>query len=300
MRQEEEVFGQLLSFAERDSRVRVVLLNGSRVNPNVEKDELRDYDVIYGVTDIDSFVRDQSWIAAEFGELMIMQHNRSEEEGNEDETWEIFLMQFMDGVRIDLSFRFADKVSGLDDSLTKVLLDKDGRMGEVPPPSDRSYVTTQPDRREVEEAFNEIWWCSTNVAKGLRRGELPYAKFMLDVVVRDALVKVLSWHVGMNNRWSVNVGKAGRWLERLMPEELWASYARTYADGDSERIWDALFETGRLTRAVGLALADKLGCSYPLEEDRKVTEYMRRMREMGRIAGRPLLESSTPIDGPLP
>lgn len=276
MRQEEEVFGQLLSFAERDSRVRVVLLNGSRVNPNVAKDELRDYDVIYGVTDIDSFVRDQSWIAAEFGELMIMQHNQAEEVGEE---WEIFLMLFTDGVRIDLSFRRADTVAELEDSLTKVLLDKDGRMGEVPSPSDRSYITTQPDRREVEEAFNEIWWCSTNVAKGLRRGEVPYAKFMLDVVVRDALVKVLSWHVGMINGWSVNVGKAGRWLERFLPEELWASYARTYADGEPERIWDALFETGRLTRAAGVAVADKLGFSYPLEEDRKVTEYMRRMRE---------------------
>ncbi|WP_372630112.1 aminoglycoside 6-adenylyltransferase [Cohnella sp.] len=276
MRQEEEVFGRLLAFAERDARVRVVLLNGSRVNPNVAKDELRDYDVIYGVTDFASFAEDQSWIAAEFGELMIMQHNQAEEDG---EAWEIFLMLFTDGVRIDLSFRRADTVAGIEDSLTKVLLDKDGRMGEIPPPSERSYVTAKPDKREVEKAFNEIWWCSTNVAKGLVRGEIPYAKFMLDAVVRDAVVKLLSWHVGMNNGWTVNVGKAGRWLERFLPEELWTSYARTYADGDPERIWDALFETGRLTRAVGLAVADKLGCAYPLEEDRKVTEYMRQLRE---------------------
>ncbi|OXS58873.1 hypothetical protein B1A99_12990 [Cohnella sp. CIP 111063] len=276
MRQEKEVFGRLLAFADRDARVRVVLLNGSRVNPNVEQDELRDYDVIYGVTDIASSAEDQSWIAAEFGELMIMQHNQAEEDG---EAWEIFLMLFTDGVRVDLSFRRADTVAEIEDSLMKVLLDKDGRMGEVPPSSDRSYVTVKPDKQEVEKAFNEIWWCSTNVAKGLVRGEIPYAKFMLDAVVRDAVVKLLSWHVGMNNGWTVNVGKAGRWLERFLPEELWASYYRTYADGDPERIWDALFETGRLTRAAGLAVADKLGCAYPLEEDRKVTEYMRQLRE---------------------
>ena len=275
MREEQEVIGRLLDFARRDSRVRVVLLNGSRVNPNVAKDELRDYDVIYGVTDIASFSRDQSWIAAEFGEPMIIQHNQAEEDG---EDWEIFLMLFADGVRIDLSFRCADEAAQIEDSLTKVLLDKDGRLGELPPPSDRSYITTKPGGQEVEEAFNEIWWCSTNVAKGLRRNELPYAKFMLDVIVRDALVKVLSWHVGMNNGWSVNVGKAGRWLERFLPEELWASYVRTYADGDPERIWEALFETGRLTRIAGLAVADKLGCAYPLEEDRKVTAYMRQLR----------------------
>ena len=278
MRQEDEVIGQLLAFAERDSRVRVALLNGSRVNPNVAKDELRDYDVIFGVTDIASFARDQSWIGAEFGELMIMQHNQAEEEG---EAWEIFLMLFADGVRIDLSFHCADTVALIEDSLTKVLLDKDRRMGELPPPSDRSYVTEKPGKREVEEAFNEIWWCSTNVAKGLRRGELPYAKYMLDVVVRDALVKVLSWHVGMNNGWTVNVGKAGRWLRQYLPKKLWESYARTYADGDPERIWDALFETGRLTRAAGSAVADNLGYAYPLEEDRKVTAYMRQLRDAG-------------------
>jgi len=275
MREEKEVFGQLLAFAERDPRVKVVLLNGSRVNPNVLKDELRDYDVIFGVTDIAPFAQDQSWIAY-FGELMILQHNQVEENG---EVWEIFLMQFEDGVRIDLSFRLTENILLPNDSLTKVLLDKDGLVGELPPPSDRSYVTAKPDRQQVEEAFNEIWWCSTNVAKGLRRGEIPYAKFMLDVVVRDALVQVLTWYVGMNREWTANVGKAGRWLQRFLPEEIWEAYARTYADADSDRIWEALFETGALTRTVGLAVAEKLGYAYPMEEDRKVSAYLRRLRK---------------------
>lgn len=59
MRNEEEVLSQLLDYAKLDARVKVVLLNGSRVNPNVRKDDLRDYDVIFGVTETSSFVQNQ-------------------------------------------------------------------------------------------------------------------------------------------------------------------------------------------------------------------------------------------------
>jgi len=275
MRTEDEIIGRLLIFADRDPRVKIVLLNGSRVNPNAVRDELRDYDVIFGVTEIAPYADDTSWIAT-FGELMILQHNKVEENG---EQWDIFLMLFEDGIRIDLSFRQAERLVEPDDSLTKVLLDKDGLMGEVPPPDDSSYVTRRPSERQVDAALNEIWWCSPNVAKGLLRNELPYAKYMLDVVIRDALVQLLGWYVGMNRDWSVNVGKAGRWLEKFLPEEIWSTYVRTYADADPERIWDALFAVGEVARSAGAAVADRLGCAYPREEDRKVTAYMRRLRE---------------------
>lgn len=45
MRNEKEVLNQLLSFASNNDMVRAVLLNGSRVNPKVEKDIFSDYDV---------------------------------------------------------------------------------------------------------------------------------------------------------------------------------------------------------------------------------------------------------------
>ncbi|WP_239618148.1 aminoglycoside 6-adenylyltransferase [Cohnella mopanensis] len=274
MRNENEVIGQLLTFAEQDPRIKVVLLNGSRVNPNVKQDALCDYDVIYGVTDIAPYSEDQQWIAS-FGELMIMQHNQIEENG---EVWDIFLMLFNDGIRIDLSFRKVEHIVEPTDSLTKVLLDKDNQMGTVESPSDRSYVTSKPSRQQVEGAINEIWWCSTNVAKGLWRKELPYAKYMLDEVVRDALVTLLTWYVGMNNDWSVNTGKAGRWLERYLPDNLWTDFVRTYSDSDPERIWDALIATGELTRTVGVAVAEQLGYEYPHEEDRGVSQYIKRLR----------------------
>jgi aminoglycoside 6-adenylyltransferase len=182
------------------------------------------------------------------------------------EEWPIFLMLFTDGVRMDLSIRKTEQIIEPTDSLTKVLLDKDNLIRRVEPANDRSYITSKPRKQQFDEALNEIWWCSTNVAKGLWRGELPYAKYMLDVIVRDAVVTLLSWYIGMNNGWNINTGKAGRWLQKNLPEKVWIAFANTYVDGDLEHNWDALFETGELTRTVGKTVADGLGYEYPHAE----------------------------------
>jgi aminoglycoside 6-adenylyltransferase len=46
VRKENQVLHELLQLAQ-DERVRAVLLNGSRVNPNVKGDIFCDYDVIF-------------------------------------------------------------------------------------------------------------------------------------------------------------------------------------------------------------------------------------------------------------
>jgi aminoglycoside 6-adenylyltransferase len=124
MRNEAEVLDQVLGFAQDNDMVRAVLLNGSRVNPNVTKDIFCDYDIAFYVTDPEHFLIDRSWIK-HLGDLIIVQQNDWSEDGV---TGYIFLMLFTDGVRIDLAFDPLEQVEKfLDDSLTLVLLDKDER-----------------------------------------------------------------------------------------------------------------------------------------------------------------------------
>lgn len=281
MRNEQEVVQKLLDYAQNEPRVRAVLMNGSRVNPNAAKDIFCDYDIIFAVTDPVYFLENQEWIA-NFGELIMMQQNDILEDGQQ---WYIFLMLFNDGIRIDLSFRRADMINHyLDDSLTKVLLDKENAIRELEPPSDLSYVTHRPSQADYDDITNEFWWCSTNVAKGLWRDELSYAKFMMDVPVRDSMLMMLSWYVGMQHGWCVNTGKAGKWLQKYLPEDIWNSFVRAYAGSDRDEMWDALMEAGRLTRTVGTALADHLGYTYPMEDDTRVTEYLMRVRSLPKDA----------------
>jgi len=280
MRQEEQVLAQLLDFANEYDSIRAVLLNGSRVNPNVERDLFNDYDVIYAVTDPDAFARDLTWMDA-FGERIVMQHNVIDWGGE----GHIFLMLFQDGVRIDLSFRRIDQVHAtFTDSLTVVLLDKDRQLPQLPPPSDASYVTGRPGEALFQACLNEFWWCAPSVAKGLWRNELPLAKFMLDQVLRDCLINLLSWHAAMHHGWSLNVGKAGRWLERYVPEALWQAYLRTYSGSSYADNWTALTEACQLTSHLGRELALHLGYAYPAHDDDHVRQYIQRVYELPRGA----------------
>ena len=45
MRNETQVLGELLGFAETDARIRLVGMEGSRTNPSVPADIYRDYDL---------------------------------------------------------------------------------------------------------------------------------------------------------------------------------------------------------------------------------------------------------------
>lgn len=72
MRSEHEMLHTILQFAQEDERVRAVIMNGSHANPHAPRDIFQDYDIVFLVSSVDSFVQDRRWINS-FGELIIMQ-----------------------------------------------------------------------------------------------------------------------------------------------------------------------------------------------------------------------------------
>ena len=103
MRTETEILSLILSFANNEENIRAVLMNGSRVNPNAKKDSFQDFDIVYFVRDVESYKTDKTF-PSRFGELMIVQtpEDMSDPPAEGDGHYS-FLMQFMDGTRIDLN-----------------------------------------------------------------------------------------------------------------------------------------------------------------------------------------------------
>src|SRR5215470_1203076 len=130
MRSAEEMLGLIVSTAASDDRVRAVIMNGSRINPNARQDIFQDFDIVYLVTDVDSFKRDQQWINR-FGELMILQMpDAMGEPSLINDGRFAYLMQFTDGNRIDLTLFPIDSLTEYKkDSLSILLLDKDNVVG---------------------------------------------------------------------------------------------------------------------------------------------------------------------------
>ena len=71
-RTKEEMLTLIIGFADADDRVRVVLMNGSRVNPSVIKDPFQDYDIANLVTDVEPF-RDEAYVLPHFGEAIVVE-----------------------------------------------------------------------------------------------------------------------------------------------------------------------------------------------------------------------------------
>ena len=196
-----------------------------------------------------------------------------------------YLMQFADGNRIDLSLFPVSKLDKLEhDSLTLALLDKDGILPKFPPPNDSSYIPKPPTAKVYFDCTNEFWWVSTYVAKGLWRLEIVYAKHMLDLYVREQLMKMLNWYVGMKTDFQKNPGKMGKYLEKLLEPELWELLMQTYTDADYEHTWQALFAMGMLFRKVAIPVAQHFGFDYLYGEDERVSAHLQHVHDLPRDA----------------
>ena len=280
MRSEIEMMDLIVGAARADRNVRAVVMNGSRVNPNAKKDMFQDYDVVYYVRSVEAFKRDGG-APERFGEIMIMQ--TPEDMGDPPPVGDghyVYLMQFADGNRIDLSIVPVDRIGEVgEDSLTRVLVDKDELIGSLPPPSEKSYLPTKPNAKAFDDCCNEFWWVSPYVAKGLWREELTYAKHVLDTYVRSQLMKMLSWYAGDKTNYEKSTGKAGKNLRFLIEPALYDELKSTYADAEFSNIWDSLLCMGRLFRTTGRVVAAQHDFAYPERDDAAVTDYLERIRQ---------------------
>ncbi len=285
MRSEREMLDLIINTARQDERVRAVIMNGSRVNPNAPKDFFQDYDVVYLVTEKASFLADPAWIKV-FGELMILQlPDEMSDPPPEGKDHYAYLMQFADGNRIDLSLFPTNKLDQLeDDSLTLTLLDKDGILPKFDPPNDTSYLPKPPTAKKFFDCTNEFWWCSPYVAKGLWRHEIVHAKQMMDLYVREQLDKMLVWYVGIRNDFQESPGKMGKYLEKYLEPELWQLLLRTYSDADYNHTWSALLAMGDLFRRIAIPVAEHFGFQYPSGDDQRVTAHLRHVWHLPRKA----------------
>lgn len=285
MRSERETLDLILNIAKQDDNIRAVIMNGSRVNPNAPKDPFQDFDIVYFVREVEPYKRDLAFIQP-LGELMILQTPEDMvDPPAENDGHYTYLMQFLDGNRIDLSLYPLESIPARTaDTLTVVLLDKDHLIPELPPPSDRDYLPKPPTAKSFDDCCNEFWWVNPYAAKGLWRNELTYAKHVLDVYTREQLMKMLVWYVGVQTDFQRSPGKMGKYLKQYLAPDMWELLERTYADSQPEHIWESLFAMGSLFRQAARCVADHFGFHYPEQDDLNVTRYLQRIHTLPRDA----------------
>ncbi|WP_400245005.1 aminoglycoside 6-adenylyltransferase [Niallia sp. JL1B1071] len=281
MRTEKQMLDLVLTVANKDNRVRAVCMNGSRSNPNVPKDTFQDFDIVYIVDNMKYFLNEHDWVDV-FGERIIMQ--TPEDSSLFPSTLGgrfSYLMLFADGNRLDLILIPIEEKESYcqEDALTMVLLDKDGILPYVPPSTDKDYWVKKPTADQFADCFNEFWWVSTYVVKGLWRQEILYAIDHMNIV-RAMLLKMLEWKVGIETDFSLSMGKNSKYLKRYVDGQTWQKLMHTYPCGEYNQVWESLFSMTALFEETGLEVGKQLGYHYSLEEAEKVKSYLNHVRKL--------------------
>jgi aminoglycoside 6-adenylyltransferase len=279
MRSADEIQKLIIAIAKSDDSIRAVLLNGSRANSNIQPDAFQDFDIVYIVSNFESFVSNHSWTNC-FGEKLISQLPDEMTLGKDDNKETIgfsYLMLFTDGNRIDLTlFPIENLTTDFAlDSLTIVWLDKDELFSHVPASTDTDYHIKKPVEKCFLETCNEFWWVSTYVAKGLLRNEITYAKEMLETVVRPMFMKIIEWFIGTQTNFSVSFGKGGRLMKQYLSTVQYHQILTTYSDHQVESNWKALFMMTALFGEFATIVADKLNFTYNATEEQHVMAYLK-------------------------
>ena len=285
MRTDSQMMDLILNCAKEDDRIRAVYMNGSRTNPFVPKDIFQDFDVVYVVSETIPFIQDKEWIG-KFGHLIMMQ-----EPDNNDFGWGkdcafsksySFLMLFSDGNRIDLRFQTKELMVAEygQDKLTLPLMDKDGILPVIPAPCDSDYYVKKPSLNEYNGVTNEFWWCLQNVAKGIWRDELPYAKLMFEQTVRKSLDQMVAWWIGMQHDYQVSPGKMGKYFKNYLPVSYWEMYKETYSNSDYRYMWESIFISCKLFRILSEDVGEHFNFTYPINDDINMTKYLKAVRNL--------------------
>lgn len=276
MRTPDQILELVLRIAKEDENIRAVLMTGSRANEDCPADVYQDFDIVYFVRDVKPYWDNMAWIREHFGMPSVMQKPESMRLIPPDNDGDYaYLMIFPDGNRIDLQItanRYED-----DGEPSVLLLDKDGDFPQIQIKKDFWYIR-RPDSKMFSDCCSEFHWCLNNVAKGIGREELSYAMEQFNHYVRDMLILMLEWHVGVRHNFSVSAGKNGKYFKRLLPARLYESFTKTWSDADYAHMWEASFEMLHLFGEAAREVAKQLDFVYDEEQEQGIETYMNQVR----------------------
>ena len=264
MRTDQEILGLILETAKK-LQVDAVALSGSRTDTKAPKDEFQDYDVVYVVDDLDNLTSDLAWLD-QFGTRIIEQHNIL---GNR----RLYLMLFEDGNRIDLTLCPKDHIQEWVESEADFTVLEDPKGLFVPhSPSPERFWTSPASETDFEKSYNEFWWVSAYVVKGICRKQIIYATDHLYGICQQELLKILAWQVA-SDRGAVDIGKNYKYLFNYLPIEKEKEFSALLDFSSLDKITQSLFATMQLFHQEAQSLAQKMGFDYDKEVAEKMIEY---------------------------
>jgi len=286
MRTEHEIFELIIKIAKEDERIRAVYMHGSRANPSVDKDKYSDYDIVYVVTEISSFIENKKWINC-FGDIIFVfegykvQNKFFMEEINNLSYRYVWSMLFKDGNHIDLMVEVLDEALNHNQIKNKpivVLLDKDNCLPKMLPVNNLNYNVKKPYEDQYTACCSGFWWFLNNVAKGIARDQLSYAKEEYNSKVITTLNRMLEWYIGTQMEFSVSIGNDSKYFKKYLSPSIYNLYLKIYSDSNYINFWNAIFTACELFSKVASNVGEYLKYNYNKKEEDNMLDYLSKIK----------------------
>lgn len=256
----ELLLSKIILYAKNDDNVLSVYQNGSLVDDQALHDQFSDLDIVYIVK---KEVKYNQLFFEQFGPVLIMQNNHP-----------IYLVQFTDTTRVDLTIIAQDNIASFTDVPRKLLLDKGCSTILEDVSINQDYHITVPTKATYEAVVNEFWWVSLYVLKGLIRDEATYAMHIMNACQRPCLHQMLSWFIGITKGFNVTTGKYDRYFKSLLPNEYYDELLSTYPSGDKQVILSCLKRMNSFFTIVSKQIAKAYSFDFNQKQIIEIEKYI--------------------------
>jgi aminoglycoside 6-adenylyltransferase len=100
--------------------------------------------------------------------------------------------------------------------------------------------------------------------------------------MREQMLIMVSWKVGIETSFSLSVGKSYKYLNKYVLQETWETITKTYKNDTIEGIWDSLIMCCSLFQETTSYVADELKYKCP-EYNKNVIKYIKQFLPMNKI-----------------
>lgn len=285
MKVREEKLEQIIHWAENNPDIRVVLLTSSLVNPYAPVDDFSDLDIELVFENRTTYESGNEWIKLFGDPISMIEEDDRVFEGKHA----MKMVLYKDHVKVDFKlYQVAEFIEEINQETLpedwdvgyKVLLDKDNLTENLKSPTYQSVMIQNPTEKEFRQLINDFWWDTTYVAKCLKRGDIFYAKFMSENILRtDYLVPLIEWFIAGNHNWNtITTNKHGRLFKKYLSQELWSTIEATFSDSNIEKNWQALSAYADLVHELGTSMAEKLHFIYPEKLEDDIRNYLKEVQ----------------------
>lgn len=280
MNKADNILTRIIEWAEREKRIRALILVGSRAGKE-SVDEFADFDVgVFAETYL-PYTQDDQWLF----DLWKIWVYVPEKFDRKDEIVPTRLVIFEGGIKVDFAFyglHVLDELAdGNGEELNagfKVLLDKDRKTKRFKPASFAKLKHAKPTETEFAGRVNEFWFETYYAAKYLKRDELWLAK-VIDGNLKKFLLEMIEWNEQSKHDWDYETYYSGKAMKSWASADTWESLHRTFARFDGDDGWNSLIATMNLFRRLATEAAQMFKFPYPQEVDRNMTDFVLRIKD---------------------